>query len=214
MKRIGRLLIGMTCVLQLSCARAEPPAATRVAESPTQVRLCVPDGKLDVAEVRLLRNDITSSGATRDHLLALVARLADGSRSCADSTNIVSSATVASLHTLLADRLLDAKEYNRAINEYSAADGIFERAGPPDIMWLRALEGRAEGEMAMGRRGEAKETAARATRLARSWARDPAKRFMLVQALRAEARIYIAERPPAKASELSAEADQLESAHD
>jgi hypothetical protein len=32
--------------------------------------------------------------------------------------------------------------------------------------------------------------------------------------LRAEARIYIAERQPAKASELSAEADQLESAHD
>jgi len=65
---------------------------------------------------------------------------------------------------------------------HCTADGIFERAGPPDIIWLRALEERAEAQMASGRRDEAK-----------------------------EARIYVAERQPEKASELSTEANRLES---
>jgi hypothetical protein len=124
--------------------------------------------------VRVLRDDITSSEATRSQLITLVTRLSDRSKDCAPSLNSVNSTVLASLHTLLADRFLGNKEYGRAVGEYRVAESLFERAGPPDVMWLRELEGKAEAEVAMGRLEEARDTAACETKLARSWARDRA----------------------------------------
>lgn len=217
MNRIQRLLTGLVCLLHVVCVRAElATAVLRLSDAAPQsaASMCVGDGKLDLLKVRKLRNDITSPETTRGQLITLMTRLSDSAKSCADSLNSVNSTILASLHTLLADRFLGGKEYARAIDQYKAAEDLFERAGPPDVMWLRALEGKAEAEVAVGRFEEARKTAASETSLARSWAEDHAKRFMLVQALRAEARIYAGEQQPKRARELAAEAEKLESQSD
>jgi hypothetical protein len=162
---------------------------------------------------KALQDELRKSDLTRDHLQNLAAILQQGTRSCLRPMSAADTVFLTGLQVEVGDRYLAMHDYTLASEALGTADAMFERSNLPDDVWLHSLESAAYAEI-FGSHDlpRALEIASEQVTLARSWVNMGLdKRFELSRALRFQAYVLTLKNEPARAAEVSKEADSLES---